>query len=251
MVTARLVFWPAFFGAVLLAWVALWLMGQELRGYAVFGPEFWTALCGAGAADLALGPLAAMWAVMAAAMMLPTFAPALAAFRALPRPAGRPSEAAALVAGYLAVWLGAALGFATLQRALAGQGLLSPDGASLSPLLTAALLAGAGVYQFSAAKAACLSRCRGPLALFLERWRPGPGPAAALGLRMGADCLGCCWALMLLGFVGGMTNLFFIGLATLFMVLEKLPQVGRRLTRPMGALLIAAAALILAGSTGG
>jgi predicted metal-binding membrane protein len=199
--------WPAFFGLVILAWVLLWIMGQDMRGYAVMGPEFWLALCRAGAADVAPGALFAMWSVMAAAMMLPTFVPALRTFLALPAPAGRPAEAAAMVGGYLAVWLGAAAGLAAFQWALAGQGVLAPDGRSLSQALTAGLFLVAGAYQVTPLKAACLSHCRSPLATFLSAWRPGAGAAFALGLRMGRDCLGCCWALMLLSLVGGMSNL--------------------------------------------
>ena len=253
--SVRLVLWPAFFGLVLLAWVALWVMGQEMRGMAgygaVYGPEFWAALCRAGAADLALGPLAAMWGVMAAAMMLPTFVPALATFRSLPPPAGRLPEAAALVAGYLAVWAAAALGFAALQRTLAMQGLLAPDGASLSGPLTAGLLALTGLYQLTRLKSLFASRCRTPMTHFVERWRPGARASLELGLRFGLDCLGCCWALMLVAFVGGMSNLLFMGLATLIMVLEKLPGVGRPLTRPLGHALLAAAAIVLMRSVGG
>ncbi len=227
-------------------------MGQESRGFAAaYGAEFWAALCRAGAADLSYAPLAAMWGVMAAAMMAPTFVPALGTFLALPPPAGRGAEAPALVAGYLAVWLAAALGLAALQIGLARAGLLAPDGRSLSAGLTAFLLALAGLYQFSALKAACLSRCRTPLRFFLARWRPGAAPAFGMGLRLGADCLGCCWALMLLAFVGGMTNLLFMGLATLVMVLEKLPAVGRPLTWPLGAGLVAAAAAVVLDAAGG
>ena len=68
-----------------------------------------------------------------------------------------------------------------------------------------------------------------------------------MGLRLGAVCLGCCWALMVLAFVGGVMSLAFMGLATLLMVLEKLPQLGDRLTRPLGFGLIGAGALVLAG----
>jgi predicted metal-binding membrane protein len=250
-VSARLILWPAFFGLVLVAWVALWAMGQEMRGYAVYGAEFWAALCRAGAADLGLGPLAAMWGVMVAAMMLPTFVPALATFRSLPPPAGRLPEAAALVAGYLAVWAAAALGFAVLQRALAMQGLLAPDGASLSDPLTAGLLALTGLYQLTRLKSLFVSRCRMPMTYFVERWRPGIAAGLALGLRFGRDCLGCCWALMLVAFVGGMSNLLFMGLATVVMVLEKLPEIGRPLTRPLGYTLLAAAAAVLVRWGGG
>lgn len=248
---ARQLLWPAYFGLILAAWAALWAVGHQLHGFAGCGPETWRALCRPGAADLAYAPLAAMWALMAAAMMAPTFVPALRGFLDLPAPAGAPREAAGLIAGYLAVWLGASLGFAALQRGVAGTGLLAPDGRSLSDPLTAGLLLGAGLYQFSRFKSACLSRCRAPLSLFIAQWRPGPGPAFGIGLRLGADCLGCCWALMLLAFVGGMTNLLFMGLATLVMVLEKLPEIGRPLTRPLGFALLISGAVVALGALGG
>ena len=62
--------------------------------------------------------------------------------------------------------------------------------------------------------------------------------AVWLGLRLGGLCLGCCWALMLLGFVGGTMNLLWMGAATVLMVLEKLPQVSRYMVRPLGVALI-------------
>jgi predicted metal-binding membrane protein len=244
---ARALLWPGFFGLILLAWAGLWAMGREARDYAVYGADFWAELCLAEAGDLGFLPLAGMWALMAAAMMAPTFAPALSTFRSLPPPAGRAPEAAALAAGYLSLWLLAALGFAGLQFALSRTGLLSPQGQSPSAALTALVLLLAGLYQFSRLKAACLSRCRAPLTFFLERWRPGLAPAYGMGLRMGADCLGCCWALMLIAFVGGMGNLLLMGIATLIMALEKLPDLGRALTRPLGWALIAAGALAALG----
>jgi predicted metal-binding membrane protein len=251
-VSTRALLWPAFFAGVLLAWAALWAMGQEARGLtSVYGAELWAALCRSGAADVAFPALAAMWAVMAAAMMAPTFVPALRTFLALPAPAGGAGQAAALVASYLAVWLAAALGFAALQLALSSRGLVAPDASSLSLPLSAALLAVAGAYQFAPLKSACLSRCRAPLSLFLASWRPGLRPAFSLGLRMGADCLGCCWALMLLAFVGGMGNLLFMGLATLLMVMEKLPEFGRPLTRPLGVVLLVSAGAVLLRTLGG
>ncbi len=246
--TARRLLWPAFFGAVLAAWAALWAMAQTLRGVSVYGADFWAALCGAGEAGFA--SLAAMWALMVAAMMAPTFVPALSTWLDLPVPAGRPASAAALTAGYLAVWLGAALGFAALQMGLARLGLVAADGTSVSHPLTALLFLAAGAYQFSRLKAACLSRCRAPLTQFLALWRPGLAAPFAIGLRMGADCLGCCWALMALALVGGMANLVWMGLATALMALEKLPEIGRPLTRPLGwALLVGGAVSALGGIT--
>lgn len=103
----------------------------------------------------------------------------------------------------------------------------------------------AGAYQFTALKAACLSKCRAPVTFYMQHWSDGP---LKLGLRLGATCLGCCWALMLLAFVGGIMSLAFMGLATLIMTLEKLPDIGRWLSRPLGVALLGASAWV--GVTG-
>lgn len=239
--------WPVFLGAVLGAWVVLVLVA--LAGPSDPGlPGFWDALCRPAAAA-PLGTLWAMWALMALAMMLPTFAPALRSWRALSATGATDgASAAALTGGYLAVWLAVSALFALAQKVLAGVGWLAPDGSSLRPMFTAALLAGAGLWQFTGVKAACLSRCRLPLTHFLERWRPGLGPAFRIGAGMGLHCLGCCWALMALAFVGGTMHLGWMGAATAFMAAEKL-QAGAWLTRPAGVLLLAAGAAVAAGWT--
>ncbi len=251
--TPRAAGWLGYYAAILAAWIGVALMA---RGYAAgAGLEgvpaaFWDALC-ASAAEARPAALWAMWAIMAAAMMLPTFVPALRTFADLSATgATTGAGAVTLVAGYLGVWLAASALGAAAQWALARWGLLTPAGASLSPWLSAALLTGAGAYQFSSVKAACLSRCRMPLTFFLQHWRPGAPAALAMGLRLGALCLGCCWALMALGFLGGTMNLAWMGAATVFMTLEKLPDIGHRLTRPAGlALILAGGALALRALT--
>lgn len=243
----RALAWLGFYGLILAAWIGVALMARDggvaggpADGLADIPAAFWAALC-SSAAEAAPVALWAMWALMAAAMMLPGFVPALRTFADLGvTGATTGAGAAALVAGYLAVWLVAAAAGAAAQWALARWGMVTPAGASLSPWLTAALLLGAGAYQFSALKAACLSRCRMPLTFFMQHWRPGAAAALAMGARLGLHCLGCCWALMALGFVGGTMNLAWMGAATLFMALEKLPDLGRALTRPAGWALIAA-----------
>ena len=67
------------------------------------------------------------------------------------------------------------------------------------------------------------------------------------GLRLGLVCLGCCWALMCLAFVGCVMNLVFMGLATVLMVVEKLPQIGMYITKPLGYVLLCGATLIALG----
>ena len=102
----------------------------------------------------------------------------------------------------------------------------------------------AGGYQFSQVKEACLSKCRAPLTFFMQYFDEG---AWRNGLRLGLVCLGCCWAMMCLAFVGGVMNLVFMGLATVLMVVEKLPQIGTYITKPLGYALLCGAALIALG----
>jgi predicted metal-binding membrane protein len=248
----RWLFWLGFYAAVLLGWAFLMRMtASPMPGLSA--AEYWAALCiSAGNAD----PLAlfAMWVLMSAAMMLPTFVPALRVFGELGSVRATDGRSmAALVLGYGMVWLAFSAFAAVLQLGLAQAGAMAEAGPGLSPWVSAALLAAAGAYQFSGAKEACLAKCRHPLMFFMEHWAPGVRPAFAMGARLGVWCVGCCWLLMLLGLVGGAMNLLWMGAATLFMVLEKLPEIGRYLTRPLGAALLVAAVaqIVTAYSSGG
>jgi predicted metal-binding membrane protein len=240
--------WIAFYGLILLAWAGIFAMtrGAASANLGAMPAEFWASLC--IAAEQANFPaLVVMWTLMSGAMMLPTFVPALRTFRDISTTgASDLSGAFALVAGYGSVWLGASVLGAGAQMALSGAGVLSPFGASISDFLTAFLLLGAGAYQFSKLKEACLAKCRMPLVFFMEHWKPGNTHAWGMGLKLGVLCFGCCWALMALGFVGGTMNLLWMGAATLFMVMEKLPDIGRWLTRPAGfAMILAGGAVLL------
>ena len=238
----RWLFWLGFYAAILLGWAFLMQMtASPLPG--VTAAEYWAALCiSAENAD----PLAlfAMWGLMSAAMMLPTFVPAVRVFGELGSVrATNGASMAALVLGYGAVWLVFSALAAALQLGLAKAGAMTGTGQTLSPWVSAGLLLAAGAYQFSTAKEACLAKCRHPLMFFMEYWAPGMKPAFTMGARLGVWCVGCCWLLMLLGLVGGAMNLLWMGAATLFMVLEKLPEIGRYLTKPLGAALLLAAAV--------
>jgi predicted metal-binding membrane protein len=230
--------WLAFFAALLVAWALLFAMAVpgDLRALeATYGAAFIEYLCGGALGASSFAGAFAMWALMSAAMMAPTALPAFATYDDLSNVAA--TGFGKLLGGYLLAWLGFSGLAAVLQVALFRAGLIGALGQSLSVPLTAALLIGAGAYQFSALKEACLSRCRAPLTFFMQHWDEGP---FRNGLRMGLDCIGCCWALMLLGFVGGTMNLAFMGLAMILMTLEKLPEIGRFLTKPLGGVLIAA-----------
>ena len=236
--------WIVLFLLILVGWVAVFFMAApaELREMqAIYGAEFWESLCTVTPDAAGYARLVLMWSIMAAAMMLPTMLPTLSTYDdlAVSTRAGFHQ----ITAGYLIVWLGFALLAAALQMALMLSGFVSAIGSSTSKWFSAALLIGAGAYQFSLIKDACLSKCRLPLTFFMENWADTRWNALNMGLRLGAICLGCCWALMLLGFVGGVMNVAWMGLAMLLMVLEKLPDIGKYITRPLGVVLILAGVL--------
>jgi predicted metal-binding membrane protein len=245
-------FWLGLYGAILLAWVLLMRMAASpMPG--LTAAEYWAALCiSAGNVD----PLAlfAMWGLMSAAMMLPTLVPALRVFGDLGtvRATSGPTMTA-LCLGYGMVWVVFSALAAALQLGLAKAGAMTGTGQTLSPWVSAGLLLAAGTFQFSPMKEACLAKCRHPLMFSMEHWAPGLRPAFGMGVRLGVFCVGCCWLLMLLGLIGGAMNLLWMGAATLFMVLEKLPEIGRTLTKPLGVALVLGAALPLvsAVSSGG
>lgn len=240
--------WLGFFGLVLAAWFALFLMQPSLDlpdGWQAIGIDYLASLCRPAADAGPLG-LMAMWSLMSLAMMAPTTVPALKTYMDLTHTNGATSAGlAALLGAYLLVWIGFSGAAATLQSAFDARGLLDPLGRSTEWMLSAGLLALAGVYQFSSLKEACLNQCQSPLMFFMNHWKDGASGAFGLGLRLGAICLGCCWALMLLAFVAGTMNLAFMGLAMVLMTLEKLPQAGRHLTAPVGCALLIGAILIV------
>jgi predicted metal-binding membrane protein len=212
----------------------------------------WRSLCAARADTSGAAVVVAMWLLMTLAMMLPTVIPMLAAHREIVLAGRRQANwtpTALFTLGYAIVWLVFASVAAVMQLALSGT-LIEAEGIVRSGWLAAMLLGIAGLYQFSALKAQCLSQCRSPMLYLLGRWRAGFIGALQMGLHHGATCLGCCWALMLLAFVGGTMNLAWMGLAMLLMIVEKLPDVGRRLTMPLGIALMAAALLAVAITAG-
>lgn len=238
--------WLIFYVGILAAWGALFAMQAEDLPAALPAAGFLLSLCSISAGDAGLPAAFAMWSLMSLAMMAPTAFPALRTYSDLTRTEGAGSlPLAALAGGYLAVWLGFSVLAALLQVVLTELGLVTELGRSSSPAFTGALLVLAGAYQFSRLKDACLNACRSPLAFFFSHWRSGVSGGLELGLRLGAVCLGCCWALMLLAFVAGTMNLAFMGLAMVLMTLEKLPDIGGRISAPLGIFLIVTGAVVL------
>jgi predicted metal-binding membrane protein len=119
--------------------------------------------------------------------------------------------------------------------------------ATRSPALGAGLLIAAGAYQLTPVKDACLRHCRAPAHFLSEHWRPGRWGAFRMGLEHGAWCLGCCWVLMGLLFLGGVMNLVWIAVITAFVLVEKLVPRGAVAGRLVGAAMIAAGLAALGG----
>jgi predicted metal-binding membrane protein len=185
-----------------------------------------------------LAMLVAMWAVMMAGMMLPSAAPIVLLYAGVVRKSPgieRPSaHIYGFAAGYLVVWTLFSVGATVLQRIFTGWLLLSPTMASESPIFGGVMLIIAGAYQMTPLKQACLAWCRSPVDFLTRFWKPGISGGFRLGMAHGLFCLGCCWALMLLLFVGGVMNLWWIAALTIFVLLEKLTPIGGRGARWLG-----------------
>ncbi|MBL4626829.1 MAG: DUF2182 domain-containing protein [Roseicyclus sp.] len=185
-------------------------------------------------------PLFGMWSIMMAAMMLPTLVPTLTNYdRLITSANGSRVGWLGVLGGYCTIWIGVAAFFAGMQLLLLRLGIIDAMGIAQSAWIAGGLLIAVGAFQFTGAKEVCHGVCHAPMNYFLGYWRPGFLGGVRMGAGLGTYCAGCCWGFMALGFVGGMMSLLWMGLATLFMVLEKLPQVGHYITRPLGVALIA------------
>jgi predicted metal-binding membrane protein len=240
-----------------LAWLAL-LAGAG-TGMDPFAMSGWQLPAGAPAATGSWTPAYwliafCMWAVMMVAMMLPSASPMVLLYGRVARQAegkGQIANAqsciAAFAAGYLALWCLFSLVAVAAHWALERSGAMSGMMALREPVIAGGLLIAAGLYQLTPLKNACLAYCRSPAAFLAEHWRPGALGAWRMGLAHGAYCVGCCAALMLLLFVGGVMNLVWIAGLSILVLVEKLMPGGARLRVPVGILLmLAGVALIVA-----
>lgn len=172
-----------------------------------------------------LGVLAAMWSLMSVAMMLPSAAPMIRTYCEIADTARAKGELVVhplvLVAGYLGVWIAASVGFSALTIVVQELSAASDPLAPVRGLAAAGALGLAGLYQFSALKAACLKKCRNPFSILFARWSTKPVRIFTLGLEQGVWCLGCCWALMLVMFAVGVMNPFWMALLGIFALFEK------------------------------
>lgn len=189
-----------------------------------------------------------MWAVMMIGMMTASAAPVLLLFAGMQARRVPPGPALAVPSfalGYLTVWVGFSALAALAQWRLHEAALLSTTMATASPRLAGAMLIAAGAYQLTPLKGGCLTQCQSPLGFLMSRWRDGASGAFRMGLRHGTFCLGCCWALMGVLFVVGVMNLAWVGVLTVFILLEKVGTTGARVARAGGAILLVSGAVLL------
>ena len=233
-------------GITAIAWVYLFVLAADVGGMgggslAAMQVKPWAPL------DFLLMFL--MWAVMMVAMMLPSAAPMILLFATVSRKQreqGHPvAPVGVFASGYAAVWAVFSLGATLLQWLLEQAALLSPMMVSNSPLLGGGLLIAAGLYQWTPLKHACLKHCRSPIHFLAHGWRKGRGGAFLMGLEHGAFCVGCCWILMGLLFVGGVMNLLWIAAIAAFVLIEKVLPHGPLAGRLSGGLLIAAGSFVI------
>ena len=247
-----------------LAWLALWGWGNSpyarylshdaLAHLASGSPAALAWICTLGAlAGQSGGPalllvFLAGWLLMIVAMMLPTSLPLIAMFQTVtwqhPR---RRQLVTLLIAGYLAVWLASgAMTHAAYEAWLAVVERTSWLRANAWSIGAGIVLL-AGVYQLTPLKYYCLDRCRSPLSFIAAHWRGGNVrlQALQLGLHHGLFCVGCCWSIMLLMFVVGSSNLGWMLALGAVMAIEKNTPWGRRLSAPLGVVLLAWGVFVL------
>ena len=195
-----------------------------------------------------------MWSVMMVGMMAPSAAPMILMYARVGRQGksvGKPFAATGwFAAGYFLAWIGFALAATLVQWVLERTALLDSRMASARNVFGAIMLIAAGIYQWTPLKDVCLTQCQSPFQFLLRYggFRGDVPGCLLLGLRHGAYCVGCCWFLMALLFVGGVMNVLWITLLALLVLLEKLTPYGRWVGRVAGIACIATGAQMLLSS---
>lgn len=247
---------------ILLAWAyTVWLAadmamgGMDMTGYRMIpAGSGWMMPAAAPwhAIEFALAFI--MWAVMMVGMMTPSVAPLILIYARVGRQAAaqqQPFAASAFLAGgYLLAWIAFSLIATITQWAVDRAGWLTPEMASASRTIGGLTLVAAGLYQWTPLKDACLRQCQAPLQ-FIQRHGGFRGDAAGsltLGFRHGLYCVGCCWMLMALLFVGGVMNVLWIALIMIFVLIEKVVPAPRLVSRLSGTALLIGGVWLLASS---
>jgi predicted metal-binding membrane protein len=219
-------------------------MGMDMGDEPVVGPDMTPSSAPWAAPDFVF--VATMWTAMMVGMMTPSAAPMILLYARVGRSAaaqGKPFASSAwFAAGYLLAWTGFAVLATGAQGALQQLAVLGPMMQTTNRFVGGGILVAAGIYQFTPLKNACLGQCRAPLTFIQQHggFRRDTAGSVRLGLLHGLYCIGCCWALMLLLFVGGVMNPVWIAGIVALVLVEKLLPSARWVPWLAGAALIAA-----------
>jgi predicted metal-binding membrane protein len=220
------------FGLAALAW---WLTIERMQGMDQ-GP------------GTSLGPLGwflGAWVVMMAAMMFPSVSPTVALYSRMTR-SREPVAPLIFSAGYLLTWAAAgvlAFAIADLGHAALGTRVSWDSGGRW---VAGGILVVAAVYELTPFKDVCLGKCRSPLGFLLGSWRSGATGALQMGVRHGAWCVGCCWALMAALFALGVMSIAWTAFVAALIAVEKLLPWKRVATIGTAAILLALGVLLIA-----
>ncbi len=220
-----------------------WQFPPPVRGGSFAGPweaSYWLVM-------------ASMWWIMMIAMMMPSAAPVVLLYARVYRHAQRRKQidspyvpVASFVSGYLFAWLLFSLVATGMQWSLESLGLLDAMMMwSSHAVMSGGLLLAAGIYQYLPLKQVCLKHCRSPVDFVSRHWRQGHAGAAVMGIEHGLYCVGCCWLVMALLFVGGIMNLVWVAGLAILVLIEKISPAGDLVARAAGAVMIAAGSYLL------
>jgi predicted metal-binding membrane protein len=248
---------PVIAGLIALAWLTLVIWEQSPYGrYLDHGQWLEVGFAARICRSLPAGSLVfpallyvTGWLLMTVAMMLPTILPLLGIFARVT--SSKPDRVLLLtlvILGYLAIWIVFGL---IAHAADMGLHAIAADNTFLSFhawVISAVVLALAGLFQFSRFKYRCLDKCRTPFSFINERWRGHAERRESflLGMHHGLFCVGCCWAIMLLMFLVGTGSVGWMLLIGAVMATEKNVAWGKRLSAPLGAGLLLLSTAIVA-----
>ena len=232
-------FWILFYGIICSSWLLLFVMSATDK---VPGLTFIKDFC-ISASDASIFQLTGMWSLMIGAMMLPSFYNFVVVHQDIRRNDFK--HTALLTSGYVAIWVTVVPVASFTQKYFLDQNLIDLDGRSQSMFLNSLLLLTAGVYQFTKIKNACLTVCSSPMHFFLSHWKEGYIGSFRMGVHLGTVCVTCCWALMLLAFVGGAMNMLWMAGLTSIMIIEKQGHLSEKFAGLVGMTLIGAASITL------
>ena len=237
-------------GITAIGWILTTRMAAGMR-MAAGAPDM-AATMASGWSQLTL--VCGMWAAMMVGMMVPSAAPMVLAYADWTRRGSAGGSTArrvpAFVTGYVLVWLGFSVLAAVMQVTLERAGQLTAIGAAARPAAGGGVLVLAGLFQFTPWKRSCLRRCRTPLGFLMAESREGAGGAVIMGLRHGAYCVGCCWALMAVLFAVGTMHLVWMAVIAAFILAEKVTPRALHVRYGAATALVAWGAVTLVSAAG-